>query len=260
MYLHVLLPHGSKESKKVTRAWRYAGVSFAGKYQVLTFEEYIAIALNANRVVGIYPEIKSPVFVNRHVSLLATHMNFTSLIGVAMHPVFFLYSCLTRTRLWLSFPYGRSNGPGAKHMKTSLLRHCWSMVTRGSIYQRSGKSSLYLYNLLHPLLSSRPPSSRTRHWSFWLMAPTNSLKILIRWVTPFMPCFHNCMTYLKLARIWSGECSSCWSGCKICRLSARLRLMNTSDSSASMWWAWALGRTQLHPLIPTTILPNQLIS
>jgi len=41
--------------------------SFNGKYQVLTFEEYIAIALNADRVVGIYPEIKSPVFVNRHV-------------------------------------------------------------------------------------------------------------------------------------------------------------------------------------------------
>ena len=146
---------------------------------------------------------------------------------------FSLYSGLTRTRHWLSFPYGRSNGPGAKHTKTYLLRHCWSMVTKGSIYQRSGKSSLYLYNLLHPLLSSRPPSSRTRHWSFWSMALTNSLKILIRWVMPFMPCCHNCTTYLKLAKIWTEECSSCWSGCKIGRLSARLRLMNTFDSSAS---------------------------
>jgi glycerophosphoryl diester phosphodiesterase len=41
--------------------------SFNDKFQVATFEEFIAIALNAERVVGIYPEIKSPVFVNKHV-------------------------------------------------------------------------------------------------------------------------------------------------------------------------------------------------
>lgn len=169
------------------------------------------------------------------------------------------YSNLTKTRHGLSFPHGRSNGPGAKHMKTSLLRHCWSMVTKGSIYQRSGKSSLYLYNLLHQLLSSRPPSSQTRHWSFWLMVSTNSLKILIRWVM-VMHCFCNCTMKLKLARICREECSWCRSGYKIGRLSARLHPMNTFNSSASMWWAWALGRTQLRPLMPTTILPNQLIS
>lgn len=41
--------------------------SYNGKYQIITFEEFIKIALNAERIVGIYPEIKSPVFVNKHV-------------------------------------------------------------------------------------------------------------------------------------------------------------------------------------------------
>ena len=39
-----------------------------GKYQIITFEEYILIALYADRIVGIYPEIKNPVFINQHVS------------------------------------------------------------------------------------------------------------------------------------------------------------------------------------------------
>jgi glycerophosphoryl diester phosphodiesterase len=43
-------------------------VHCADKFQVVTFEEFISIALNAERVVGIYPEIKSPIFVNNHVS------------------------------------------------------------------------------------------------------------------------------------------------------------------------------------------------
>ncbi|KAG2706948.1 hypothetical protein I3760_05G126000 [Carya illinoinensis] len=40
---------------------------YNGKFPIITFEEYISIALNARRVVGIYPEIKNPVFVNNHV-------------------------------------------------------------------------------------------------------------------------------------------------------------------------------------------------
>jgi len=40
-----------------------------GKYQIITFEEYILIALYAYRIVGIYPEIKNPVFINQHVSI-----------------------------------------------------------------------------------------------------------------------------------------------------------------------------------------------
>lgn len=41
--------------------------SYNDKYPIITFEEYINIALNASRVVGIYPEIKNPIFINEHV-------------------------------------------------------------------------------------------------------------------------------------------------------------------------------------------------
>nr|GMC52597.1 glycerophosphodiester phosphodiesterase GDPD6 [Ipomoea batatas] len=40
---------------------------YNGQFPIITFEEYISIALDAPRVVGIYPEIKNPVFVNQHV-------------------------------------------------------------------------------------------------------------------------------------------------------------------------------------------------
>lgn len=43
-------------------------VYYAGKFSIITFEEFISIALDAPRVVGIYPEIKNPVFINQHVS------------------------------------------------------------------------------------------------------------------------------------------------------------------------------------------------
>ncbi|KAM3749552.1 hypothetical protein ACB098_05G194500 [Castanea mollissima] len=53
------------------RTYEVQGVNmtgwFVGKYPIITFEEYISIALNAERVVGIYPEIKNPVFINKHV-------------------------------------------------------------------------------------------------------------------------------------------------------------------------------------------------
>ncbi|KAE8775391.1 Glycerophosphoryl diester phosphodiesterase [Hordeum vulgare] len=39
----------------------------SGKYNILTFDEFILIALHADRVVGIYPEIKNPIFINQHV-------------------------------------------------------------------------------------------------------------------------------------------------------------------------------------------------
>jgi hypothetical protein len=39
----------------------------AGKYKIITFDEFILIALYAERVVGIYPEIKSPIFINKYV-------------------------------------------------------------------------------------------------------------------------------------------------------------------------------------------------
>ncbi|KAL8150631.1 hypothetical protein V2J09_020439 [Rumex salicifolius] len=40
---------------------------YNGMFPIITFEEYIAIALDAPRIVGIYPEIKNPVFINQHV-------------------------------------------------------------------------------------------------------------------------------------------------------------------------------------------------
>ncbi|OAY47498.1 glycerophosphodiester phosphodiesterase GDPD6 isoform X1 [Manihot esculenta] len=40
---------------------------YNGKFSIITFEEFIAIALDASRVVGIYPEMKNPVFINQHV-------------------------------------------------------------------------------------------------------------------------------------------------------------------------------------------------
>jgi len=43
--------------------------SLSGKFQIITFEEFITIALEAPRVVGIYPEIKNPVLINQQVSI-----------------------------------------------------------------------------------------------------------------------------------------------------------------------------------------------
>lgn len=40
----------------------------AGKFPIITFEEYIQIAIDSPRVVGIYPEIKNPILMNQHVS------------------------------------------------------------------------------------------------------------------------------------------------------------------------------------------------
>lgn len=40
----------------------------SGKFPIITLDEFIAIALDATRVVGIYPEIKNPVFINQQVS------------------------------------------------------------------------------------------------------------------------------------------------------------------------------------------------
>lgn len=45
----------------------FSFICLPGKYTIITFEEFISIALDAKRVVGIYPEIKNPVFINQHV-------------------------------------------------------------------------------------------------------------------------------------------------------------------------------------------------
>ncbi|XP_027332061.1 glycerophosphodiester phosphodiesterase GDPD6 [Abrus precatorius] len=55
------------ESLRVKQRCSFRDQQFNGKFQIITFEEYISIALDAPRVVGIYPEIKDPVFINEHV-------------------------------------------------------------------------------------------------------------------------------------------------------------------------------------------------
>ncbi|CAN6470192.1 unnamed protein product [Victoria cruziana] len=52
---------------RVNQRYKFRDQSYNGKFPILTFEEYIAIALDAPRTVGIYPEIKNPVFINEHV-------------------------------------------------------------------------------------------------------------------------------------------------------------------------------------------------
>ncbi|EPS69640.1 hypothetical protein M569_05124, partial [Genlisea aurea] len=59
-----------KELKTLRLNQRYSfrDQQYNGKYPIITFQEYIEIALRAPRVVGIYPEIKNPVFINQHVT------------------------------------------------------------------------------------------------------------------------------------------------------------------------------------------------
>ncbi|XP_038678758.1 glycerophosphodiester phosphodiesterase GDPD6-like [Tripterygium wilfordii] len=58
-----------KELKKlrVKQRYKFRDQQYNGKFPIITFEEFIAIALDAPRIVGIYPEIKNPVFINQHV-------------------------------------------------------------------------------------------------------------------------------------------------------------------------------------------------
>ncbi|CAL4917850.1 unnamed protein product [Urochloa decumbens] len=55
------------KSLRVKQRYSFRDQQYNGKYQIITFEEYILIALYADRIVGIYPEIKNPVFINQHV-------------------------------------------------------------------------------------------------------------------------------------------------------------------------------------------------
>jgi len=55
------------KSLRVKQRYPFRDQQYNGKFTIITFEEYILIALDAPRVVGIYPEIKNPVFINEHV-------------------------------------------------------------------------------------------------------------------------------------------------------------------------------------------------
>lgn len=58
-----------EELKTLTVNQRYSfrDQQYNGMFSIITFEEFISIALDADRTVGIYPEIKDPVFINKHV-------------------------------------------------------------------------------------------------------------------------------------------------------------------------------------------------
>ncbi|RDX97663.1 Glycerophosphodiester phosphodiesterase GDPD5, partial [Mucuna pruriens] len=55
------------KSLRVRQRYSFRDQQFNGMFQIITFEEFISIALDAPRVVGIYPEIKNPVLINQHV-------------------------------------------------------------------------------------------------------------------------------------------------------------------------------------------------
>ncbi|KAL1334227.1 glycerophosphodiester phosphodiesterase GDPD6 isoform X1 [Arachis ipaensis] len=55
------------KSLRVNQRYSFRDKQYNGKFGIITFEEFISIALDADRVVGIYPEIKNPVFINQHV-------------------------------------------------------------------------------------------------------------------------------------------------------------------------------------------------
>ncbi|XP_054804735.1 glycerophosphodiester phosphodiesterase GDPD6 isoform X2 [Prosopis cineraria] len=55
------------KSLRVNQRLKFRDQQYNGKFQIITFEEFISIALDAPRVVGIYPEIKNPVFINQRV-------------------------------------------------------------------------------------------------------------------------------------------------------------------------------------------------
>uniref|UniRef100_A0A0D6QVQ4 glycerophosphodiester phosphodiesterase n=1 Tax=Araucaria cunninghamii TaxID=56994 RepID=A0A0D6QVQ4_ARACU len=52
---------------RVKQRYTFRDQSYNWKFSIITFEEFIAIALDAPRVVGIYPEMKNPVLINQHV-------------------------------------------------------------------------------------------------------------------------------------------------------------------------------------------------
>ncbi|KAL6541215.1 Glycerophosphodiester phosphodiesterase domain-containing protein 5 [Orobanche hederae] len=55
------------KSLRVKQRYSFRDQQYNGEFSIITFEEFISIALDASRVVGIYPEIKNPIFINQHV-------------------------------------------------------------------------------------------------------------------------------------------------------------------------------------------------
>ncbi|GAB4845378.1 Glycerophosphodiester phosphodiesterase gdpd6 [Ancistrocladus abbreviatus] len=55
------------QTLRAKQRYSFRDQQYNGKFPIITFDEYISIALDAPRVVGIYPEIKNPVHINDHV-------------------------------------------------------------------------------------------------------------------------------------------------------------------------------------------------
>ncbi|XP_027121488.1 glycerophosphodiester phosphodiesterase GDPD6-like isoform X4 [Coffea arabica] len=54
------------KSLGVKQRYPFRDQQYNGKFPIITFKEFISIALDAPRVVGIYPEIKNPAMVNQY--------------------------------------------------------------------------------------------------------------------------------------------------------------------------------------------------
>ncbi|KAI7733301.1 hypothetical protein M8C21_025291 [Ambrosia artemisiifolia] len=52
---------------RAKQRFEFRDPQYDGKFPIITFEEYLQIAINAPRVVGVYPEIKNPILMNQHV-------------------------------------------------------------------------------------------------------------------------------------------------------------------------------------------------
>nr|GMD39015.1 glycerophosphodiester phosphodiesterase GDPD6 [Ipomoea batatas] len=66
---HFVVDFTLEELKTLRTKQRYTfrDQQYNGQFPIITFEEFISIALDAPRVVGIYPEIKNPIFINERV-------------------------------------------------------------------------------------------------------------------------------------------------------------------------------------------------
>ncbi|PON69689.1 Glycerophosphoryl diester phosphodiesterase [Trema orientale] len=79
------------KSLRVKQRYPFRDQQYNGKFSIITFEEFIHIALDAPRVVGIYPEIKDPVFINQHVSI-SLELFHDLIEFLFIRPLLYLYS------------------------------------------------------------------------------------------------------------------------------------------------------------------------
>ena len=108
---------------------------FAGKYPIITFEEFITIARDAPRVVGIYPEIKNPVLMNQHVSHNPTSLTSTFTAELSLPFISLETSSFASNQLLY---IRRSNGLVVRDLRIKWWRHLKNMDMEAHICPRSG--------------------------------------------------------------------------------------------------------------------------